>query len=91
MNGEGWAVVLYDDQENERVYVKNVVKMGLKLDDDEAESTVARVEKRGTAVIAVTDGESAGWLCGFLRNARLLADAVQIGLLDRAEKEPPEG
>jgi len=71
ISGEGWAVVLYDDDVHEVKCVARALRRLAHLSMEQAIEATLKAERCGSAVVTITDEES----------ARMLADELTAELM----------
>ena len=77
--GEGWVVVLYNDDHNDFQYVINTIKRVLELDVDRTTEIVTAAHQTGQVKLTITTKTTAARIKTQLKSAGLLCDAFLFG------------
>ena len=77
-HGEGWAVILYDDNVHVRDDVVRQVMKALRCGNSIAEGIVSRVEKQGKGVVTIAEYTAAKRTEDILREINLKTELRQV-------------
>lgn len=77
--GEGWAVILFNDDQHDMVEVTVAIMAATGFDQDTAWAIMERAHKDGKAIVVITDQPEAEKVASVLRSAKLTVELKIIG------------